>query len=107
MCDTGGHTCTGMYDQRMDIMQDTCGPAWSLWIHIVMSGQKTRDSFRGKTATLTVLQGCVVANVALVNLVFGCHGRKVNVPNVQDGSKYTVHTSKLLKHTEKRHIILP
>lgn len=48
---------------------------------------------------LTVLQSSVVSNVALVNLVFSCHRRKLNVPNIQDGSEYTVHTPELLKHT--------
>lgn len=56
-------------------------------------------SFEQKIGTLTVLQSCVIGNVALVNLVFSCHGRKLNVAHIQDCSQYTVYTSKLLKHT--------
>lgn len=58
-----------------------------------------RVQFRMKIIELTVLQSSKIGNVALVHLVFSCHWGKFNVPNIQDGSKYTVYTSKLLKHT--------
>lgn len=56
-------------------------------------------SLEWKIIGLTVLQSSKIGNVALVHLVFSCHWGKFNVPNIQDGSKYTVYTSKLLKHT--------
>lgn len=55
-------------------------------------------SFEWKTIQLTVLQSCMIADVALVHLVLGCHRGEFNVSNIQDCSQHTIHTSKLLKY---------
>ena len=55
-------------------------------------------SFKWETKQLTVFQSSVIADVALVHLVFSCHRGEFNVSNVQDGGEYTIYTSKLLKY---------
>lgn len=78
----------------------------SLWIQLLEiiliwhTWDLKESIFAWKIIKLTVLQSCMIAYVALINLVFGCHRRKLDVPNIQDCSEYAVHTSKLLKHTK-------
>lgn len=56
------------------------------------------STFGWETKQLTVFQSRVVADVALVHLVFSCHRGEFNVPNIQDGCEHTIYTSKLLKY---------
>lgn len=55
-------------------------------------------SLEWKARQLTVLQSCVIADVALVHLVLSCHRGEFNVSNIQDCGEHTIHTSKLLKY---------